>query len=89
MPRGEKRSPQMLIEELMESKVELQSKIEKLQEKIAEVDTQIEVIKESVKQAELQSLMDEIKAMGKTPKEILDLLKANETVAEPEEKVAV
>jgi hypothetical protein len=74
MPRGVRPSADTQIAEIEAKKTQLQAKIDGYKVKIAELDSQIKELKESKKQKELESLLEVIKASGKSTEEIKALV---------------
>lgn len=63
------------IAELQTKKSQYKVRLDAYKAKISELDTKIASLKSIQKQRELESLLDAIKASGKTPEEVISSLR--------------
>ncbi len=71
MARGKRKSVKEQIAVLEAKKSEMQAKIQGIQTKITAINDQIKALETKDKEAELETLLDQIRASGMTPAEIL------------------
>jgi septal ring factor EnvC (AmiA/AmiB activator) len=80
MPRGVVRSDEDRIAEIDTAIADLEDKKEKLQEKIDDLDKQKQDILEAQKQKKINELLDLIEASGRTPDELIAMLKEQQSL---------
>jgi septal ring factor EnvC (AmiA/AmiB activator) len=80
MPRGVIRTDEDRIAEIDTNIAELEDKKEKLQAKIDELTKQKQDIIEAQKQKKVNELLGLIEASGKTPDELIAMLKENQSL---------
>ena len=63
------------IAEIQTKKAQLQTKIDNYKAKISQLDSKIQKLKDTQKQKDLESLLEVIRASGKTPEDVIAGLK--------------